>query len=97
MNTAAAADRDAWQHPDARFAAIDDAADHDDYAGAQKLLAELRAEAKRSRDQSLLAEALEQGKEVAKLARDYERIAGSTQKCVPGVEIKQTCRSGLEL
>lgn len=73
--SALGADRDAWQHPDARFAAIDEALDDDDFPVAQKLLAELRAEAKRTKDQSLLAEALEQGKEVTKLARDYEKIA----------------------
>jgi hypothetical protein len=53
-----AADRDAWKHPDPRFAAIDSAADDDDYTGAQRLLAELRAEAKRTKDQTLLADAL---------------------------------------
>jgi hypothetical protein len=72
--SASAADRDAWRNPDPRFAAIDDAVDDDDYAGAQKLLAELRTEAKRAKDQVLLAEALEQGKEVTKLARDFEKI-----------------------
>jgi hypothetical protein len=72
---ASAADRDAWKHPDSRFAAIDDAVDDDDYATAQKLLADLRAEAKRSNDQSLLAEALESGKEVARLSREFGKIA----------------------
>jgi len=70
-----AADRDAWQHPDPRFAAINEAVDDDDYPAAQKLLAEVRAEAKRTKDQGLLAEALEQGKEVTKFARDYDKIA----------------------
>jgi len=72
---AEAADRDAWRHPDARFAAVDDAVDDDEFPAAQKLLVEIRAEAKRTKDQSLLAEALEQGKEVTKLARDYDKIA----------------------
>lgn len=72
---ASAADRDAWQHPDPRLAAIDDAVDDDDFAGAQKLLVELRTEAKRTKDQSLLAEVLEQGKKLTKLARDFEKIA----------------------
>jgi tetratricopeptide (TPR) repeat protein len=73
--SARAADPDAWRHPDPRFAPIDDAVDGDDYAGAQQLLAELRTEAKRGQDQALLAEALEEGKEVTKLARDFNKIA----------------------
>ena len=73
-SAALAAERDAWKHPDARFAAIDDAVDDDDFAAAQKLLAGLRAEAKRTKDQQLLAESLEHGKDVAKLARDFEKI-----------------------
>lgn len=43
--SAGAADRDAWRHPDSRFAAVDDAVDDDDFPQAQKLLAEIRAEA----------------------------------------------------
>lgn len=70
-----AADRHAWRHPDSRFAAVDDAVDNDDFPQAQKLLAEIRAEAKRARDPALQAEALEHGKEVTKLARDFEKIA----------------------
>jgi hypothetical protein len=73
--SARAADRDAWRHPDPRIAAVDDAVDEDDFAGAQQLLTDLRTEAKRGQDQALLAEALEEGKEVTRLARDFNKIA----------------------
>jgi hypothetical protein len=72
---ASAADRDAWKHPDSRFAAVDDAVDDDDYSTAQKLLAELRAEAKRKGDHALLTESLETGKEVARLSREFGKIS----------------------
>ncbi|HLJ12561.1 MAG TPA: hypothetical protein VKU82_15310, partial [Planctomycetaceae bacterium] len=71
----AAAERGSWQHPDSRFAAIDVAVDDNDYAKAQKLLAELRVEAKRAKSTQLQAEVQERGKEVTKLARDFEKLA----------------------
>lgn len=66
---------EAWKHPDPRFAAIDAAIDDDNYTGAQKLLANLRAEAKRTGDTALQAEVLERGKEITKLAKDFEKIS----------------------
>jgi hypothetical protein len=74
LRSARAADRDAWKHPDSRFAAIDEAVDDDEFTAAQKLLAELRSEAKRAKDQPVLAEALELGKEVTKLAKDFDKM-----------------------
>jgi len=70
----AAADSGGWKHPDSRFAAIDAAVQDDNYTAAQKLLADLRGEAKRVGDLPLQGEVQERGKEIAKLARDFEKI-----------------------
>lgn len=65
---------DLWKHPDSRFAAVDAAVDDDKYASAQKLLGDLRAAAKRTGEAWLQAEAVERGKEIAKQAREFEKI-----------------------
>jgi hypothetical protein len=72
--TVGAAERSTWRHPDARFAAIDDALADDDFTEAQLLLAELRSEAKRTRDAVLQAEVVEYGKDVTRQTRDYEKV-----------------------
>jgi hypothetical protein len=69
----AAAD-DLWKHPDPRCAAIDAAVEEDNYSGAQKLLGELRAEAKRTGEAGLLAEVQDRGRENTRLSREFDKI-----------------------
>lgn len=63
-----------WTHPDTRFADVETALTNDDFPKAQKLLVDLRAQAKKSKDVAFQAEILERGKEITKLSRESERF-----------------------
>ncbi|MES2788848.1 MAG: hypothetical protein V4719_04440 [Planctomycetota bacterium] len=63
-----------WVHPDSRFADLDQALVDDDFSKAQKLLSDLRSQSRKTNDLAFQAEITLRGKEIAKMARDYEKV-----------------------
>jgi hypothetical protein len=77
-----------WRHPDSRFRAIDEALDRDDFPEAQKQLSQLKADAKRGKDQALQQEISERAKEITRLEREFEKISKAWKTLASGVSDK---------
>lgn len=83
-----------WTHPDLRFVDVDTAVRNDDFPRAQKLISDLRTQARKGKDNAFQTEVTERGKEITKISREFEKLS----KAFKGLEKdSEDARASLEV